>query len=120
MHSFRKTLGANGESIVNDVKDWLAGEQTPSSLPTGEAAAFDQAQSQTFGFDVIGLKTLDAVTSSALVSSAVSTAAVSDPSATPVPASSPLHYFIKIDGVKGDTTLNGSAGWLSVDGFDWG
>jgi type VI protein secretion system component Hcp len=44
---------------------------------------------------------------------------LSAPSATPVPASSPLHYFIKIDGVNGDTTVNGTSGWLSVDGFDW-
>jgi type VI protein secretion system component Hcp len=118
VHSFRKTNGANGESTVNGVEDRFAGEQTPSSLPTREAATFDQ--SQTLGFDVVTNTTTAAVTSSDVVSSAVSTAAVSDPSATPVPASSPLHYFIKIDGVNGDTTLNGSAGWLSVDGFDWG
>jgi type VI protein secretion system component Hcp len=57
--------------------------------------------------------------SSDLVSNAVSTAAVSDPLVTPVSASSPLQYFIKIDGVKGDATVNGTSGWLAVDGFDW-
>jgi type VI secretion system secreted protein Hcp len=61
----------------------------------------------------------DGFAGSSDVTSAVSTAAASDPSATPVPASSPLHYFIKIDGVKGDATVNGTSGWLAVDGFDW-
>src|SRR5258705_11967669 len=37
-----------------------------------------------------------------------------------VPASSPLHYFLKIDGVTGDSTVKGFAGWFSVDGFDLG
>jgi type VI protein secretion system component Hcp len=36
------------------------------------------------------------------------------------PASSPLHYFIKLDGVTGDATVNGTPGWIAIDGFDWG
>ena len=62
----------------------------------------------------------DGFAGSSDVAAAASTAAVSDSPATPVPASSPLHCFIKIDGVTGDATVNGSSGWLAVDGFDWG
>src|SRR4029077_13291491 len=40
--------------------------------------------------------------------------------ATPVPANSPLQYFIKVDGATGDATLKGFEGWFAVDGFDWG
>jgi type VI protein secretion system component Hcp len=38
----------------------------------------------------------------------------------PVPASSPLQYFIKIGDLKGDSTVNGFEGWFSVDGYDLG
>jgi type VI protein secretion system component Hcp len=30
----------------------------------------------------------------------------------------PLHYFLKIDGLKGDSTVEGFEGWFSVDGYD--
>ena len=57
----------------------------------------------------------------AVNASAVSTTQVSLASAaTPVPANSPLQYFIKVDGATGDATLKGFEGWFSVDGFDWG
>ena len=32
----------------------------------------------------------------------------------------PLHYFLKIDGLKGDSTVEGFEGWFSVDGYDIG
>jgi type VI protein secretion system component Hcp len=37
-----------------------------------------------------------------------------------VPASSPLHYFLKVDGVTGDSTVKGFEGWFAVDGYDLG
>ena len=40
--------------------------------------------------------------------------------AVPVPASSPLHYFLKVDGVDGDSTVSGFEKWFSIDGFDIG
>jgi hypothetical protein len=93
MRSFLKFHVGRGELVLNDFEDGFAGEQT--------AGAFDQGQFQT-PVSGIAEPNATAATSSDLVTSAVSDAAVSDPSATPVPASSPLHYFIKLDGVQGD------------------
>jgi type VI secretion system secreted protein Hcp len=118
MRFFPKIMSPNRQSIVNEFEDWSAGLQTPFLLWADDAGAFDQGQSQTPALNVTG--TTAAVTSSDVVSNAVSAAAVSDPAATPVPTSSPLHYFIKLDGVKGDASVNGTGGWIEVDGFDWG
>ena len=103
------------------------GVETALGLDFGQIKITDQPRTpngslgapETASWNLAENSQTEAVTSSDLVTSAASTAAVSDSSATPVPASSPLHYFIKIDGVKGDATINGSSGWLAVDGFDW-
>jgi type VI protein secretion system component Hcp len=39
---------------------------------------------------------------------------------TPVPPHSPVHYFLKVDGVTGDATDASHMGWFNVDGFDFG
>jgi hypothetical protein len=31
-----------------------------------------------------------------------------------------LHYFLKVDGVAGDSTEKAHSGWFVVDGFDFG
>jgi type VI secretion system secreted protein Hcp len=51
---------------------------------------------------------------------AAATPAAQDTEVTAVPASSPVHYFLKVDGVTGDSTDKAHAGWFSVDGFDFG
>jgi type VI secretion system secreted protein Hcp len=74
---------------------------------------------QTSELGVAGAAT-DAVASE-IAASAVSTTQVSlAAAATPVPANSPLHYFLKVNGATGDATLKGFEGWFAVDGFDWG
>src|SRR5262249_58048766 len=74
---------------------------------------------QTTEFDLTGAAT-DAV-ASAITTNVVTTTQVPLASAaTPVPAGSPLHYFLKVDGATGDAALKGFAGWFAVDGFDWG
>ncbi|HEX4554267.1 MAG TPA: type VI secretion system tube protein Hcp, partial [Xanthobacteraceae bacterium] len=70
---------------------------------------------QTFNFDVI--KNTDALAASDIVAGASVSASSA---AVLVPDSSPLHYFLKIDGVTGDSTVKGFEGWFSVDGFDLG
>src|SRR5262249_48952171 len=77
---------------------------------------------QTFSFAVNGLKTASDIVSSDIVSSAALSAAsaTSASAAVPVPASSPLHYFLKVDGASGDSTVKGFEGWFSVDGYDIG
>src|SRR5437879_911482 len=83
--------GANG--AINDFEDWFAaqgpGNPAQVSAPTVDAAAID------------------------LLANAAVTASLGA-----VPAASPLHYFLKIDGVTGDSTVKGFEGWFSVDGFD--
>ncbi len=46
--------------------------------------------------------------------------AVQTPPVDAVPANSPLHYFLKIDGVTGDATDAAHKGWFEIDGFDFG
>ena len=52
-----------------------------------------------------------------------STAAVTPAATTTAPSTSPLHYYLKIDGLTGDSTDQahpGSEGWFQVDSFDIG
>jgi type VI secretion system secreted protein Hcp len=73
---------------------------------------------ETFSFDLRENKTDAAVVASDLAVSAAATSIASDPVA--VPASSPLQYYLKIDGLKGDVTAQGFEGWFAVDGYDIG
>jgi len=76
---------------------------------------------QTFAFDLSENKIAAAVSSDIASSDIVSSAGLSATSAAvPVPASSPLHYFLKIGDLKGDSTVKGFEGWFSVDGYDIG
>jgi type VI protein secretion system component Hcp len=76
---------------------------------------------QTFAFDLSENKIAAAVSSDIVSSDIVSSAGLSTASAAvPVPASSPLHYFLKIGDLKGDSTVKGFEGWFSVDGYDIG
>lgn len=119
LRSFLKINGVNGDATADafDASFTVGdiGAQTPSGTP------------QTFSFDAKDLKTSAAVSSSDIVlsdiapndsaSSAIaSSAGLSAVSAAVlVPASSPLHYFLKIDGVNGDSTVKGFEGWFSID-----
>ena len=80
-----------------------------------------------FAFDLTELKAEAAVAASDVAASVVTTAAASSAATTStasaavaVPASSPLHYFLKVDGVTGDSTIKGFEGWIAVDGYDLG
>src|SRR3979411_2476193 len=101
------------------------GVETARAFTFGKISLTDQPPTasgapgtpQTFSFDV-----LKNTTTAAVLSDIISSAGVSGPTTSPtlVPASSPLHYFLKIDGVTGDATVKGCEGWFSVDGFDLG
>jgi Type VI secretion system effector, Hcp len=81
---------------------------------------------QTFAFDLNGLKADAAVGTSDIAANAVTTtdsAAATTSAASAavaVPASSSLQYFLKVDGVTGDSTVKGFEGWFAVDGYDIG
>ena len=94
-----KIDNANENSNGNAFEDWFA------------AHSFD-----------IGAQTLLPFATNAAGLSAPLTGAEGplESTATSVPAGSPLHYFLKVDGAIGDATLKGFAGWFAVDGFDWG
>ena len=98
LHSFLKIDGANGQSSLNPFEDWFAaggfdiGAVTQVPLPTNGGGG--------------GANDL------------LSGAATFLGSAVPTP--SPLHYFIKIGNLKGDSTVKGYENWFSVDGYDWG
>jgi hypothetical protein len=49
------------------------------------------------------------------------TPAVATPATvTQVPDASPVHYFLKVAGVTGDSTDKDHKGWFEIDGFDFG
>jgi type VI secretion system secreted protein Hcp len=47
-------------------------------------------------------------------------AAAPDTGVTAAPEGSPVHYFLKVAGVTGDSTDAAHPGWFTVDGFDFG
>jgi type VI protein secretion system component Hcp len=65
-------------------------------------------QAETFSFDTQGQSSVPAVQDAA------------DLKIAPVPANSALHYFLKIDGITGDSTDAQHKGWFTVDGYDSG
>src|SRR5262249_19102968 len=74
---------------------------------------------ETFSFDVNKLETAAAVSSDIASSVALSDTSAAA-AAVAVLNESPLHYFIKIGDLKGDSTVEGFEGWFSVDGYDIG
>jgi len=96
---FHKIDDANGNSIINAFEDWFAEH----------------------GLE-LGPQTFLSFLKNAAGASAPLTGAEGplESAATAVPANSPLHYFLKVNGATGDATLKGFAGWFSVDAFDWG
>jgi type VI secretion system secreted protein Hcp len=112
-----KINGVDGDATADAFEVFSVddiGAQTSSGTP------------QTFSFNVKELKTSAAVSrdpvSNDIVSNDIaSSAGLSAVSAAAlVPASSPLQYFLKIDGVSGDATAKGFEGWFSIDGYDIG
>ena len=116
LRSFLKINGVNGDAAADAFEGSFSVDGPDTGAPTPPSGT-----AQTFSFDVNELEAAAAV-SSDIVSSAMlsSTAASAVSTAVPVPASSPLHYFIKIGDLKGDSTVNGFEGWFSVDGYDLG
>src|SRR5262249_30452287 len=113
LRSSLKIHGVNGDADAFEVS--FALDDVEAQMPPSGAT-------QKLSFDVNDLKTSAAgdivsselasneIVSSDIVSSDIaSSAALSDTSAAaaavPVPASSPLHYFIKIGDIKGDSTV---------------
>jgi type VI protein secretion system component Hcp len=47
------------------------------------------------------------------------TAPVTSNTVTQVPGTSPVHYFLKVGGVTGDSTDKDHKGWFEIDGFDF-
>jgi type VI protein secretion system component Hcp len=129
LRSFLKIDRENGDSSSFENDPSSNGVETSLSFNYNKISVTDQPTTahgllgtpQTFTFDVNELKTAAAVSSDIVSSDIVSSAGLSAASAAvPVPASSPLHYFLKIDGVSGDSTVKGFEGWFSVDGYDIG
>jgi type VI protein secretion system component Hcp len=123
LRPFLKINGVNGDATADAFEASFTvddiGAQTPPGTP------------QTFSFNVKDLKTTAAVSSDIVLSDIVSNDSASSAIASSaglsavsaavlVPASSPLQYFLKIDGVNGDSTVQGFEGWFSIDGFDIG
>src|SRR5262249_33111505 len=129
LRSFLKIDGENGDSGSFENDPGPNGVETSLAFDFAKISVTDQpttrhgilGDSQTFAFDLSENKIAAAVSSDIVSSDILSSAGLSAASAAvPVPASSPLHYFLKIDGVSGDSTVKGFEGWFSVDGYDIG
>src|SRR5258708_15872909 len=116
LRSFLKINGVNGDAAADAFEGSFSVDGPDTGAPTPPSGT-----AQTFSFDVNELEAAAAV-SSDIVSSAMlsSTAASAVSTAVPVPASSPLQYFIKICDLKGDSTVNGFYGLFSVHRSDLG
>ena len=106
-----KINGVNGDATADAFDGSFPVDGYDITAPTSPSGT-----PQTFSFDVHALKTSAAVSSdiasrdivsSDIVSSDIASSAALSPAsaAVPVPASSPLQYFVKIDGVTGDAPL---------------
>ena len=129
LRSFLKIDGENGDSGSFENDPGPNGVETSLSFDYNKISVTDQSATkhgiigtpQTFAFDLSENKIAAAVSSDIASSDIVSSAGLPAASAAvPVPASSPLHYFLKIDDLKGDSTVKGFEGWFSVDGYDIG
>jgi hypothetical protein len=100
---------------VNELKEaaTVSSDIVSSDIVSSDIVSADIVSSNIVSTDMVSSD----IASSDIVSSAGLSAASA---AVPVPASSPLHYFLKIDGVSGDSTVKGFEGWFSVDGYDIG
>jgi len=123
LHHFLKINGTNGDSSSFENDPSSNGVETSLSLNFAKIGVTDQPTThgiigtpQTFAFDLSENKIAAAVSSDIASSAGLSAAAA----AVLVPASSPLHYFLKVDGVDGDSTVSGFEKWFSIDGFDIG
>src|SRR6516164_4001433 len=124
LRSFLKIDGENGDSGSFENDPGPNGVETSLSFNFAKISVTDQPTTrhgivgtpQTFAFDLSENKVAAAVSSDIASSDIVSSAGLPAASAAvPVPASSPLHYFLKIDDLKGDATVKGFEGWFSVD-----
>ena len=129
LRSFLKIDGENGDSGSFENDPGPKGVETSLTFNFAKISLTDQPTTkhgiigtpQTFAFDLSENKIAAAVSSDIASSDIVSSAGLPAASAAvPVPASSPLHYFLKIDDLKGDSTVKGFEGWFSVDGYDIG
>ena len=129
LRSFLKIDGENGDSGSFENDPGPNGVETSLSFDYNKISVTDQSATkhgiigtpQTFAFDLSENKIAAAVSSDIVSSDIASSAGLSAAAAAvPVPASSPLHYFLKVDGVDGDSTVSGFEKWFSIDGFDIG
>ena len=113
----------NGDSIVNNFDGWSATDssdlaQNSSWWTAGNGLIRNFEQNFLARDFTFALKHFKADAAAASDISVVTTSTTS--AAVPVPASSPLHYYLKIDDLKGDSTVKGLEGWFAVDGYDIG
>jgi type VI protein secretion system component Hcp len=99
LSSLKESPGANG------IETQLTFDYNKLTLTEPSQSADGKTQSSTFSESNIK----------------IAPSASTDFSSVPaVQSSSPLHYFLKIDGVSGDVAQNNFTKWLAVDGFDFG
>src|SRR5262245_30561504 len=113
----------NDDSIVNNFDGWSATDSSDLApnwswwtAGNGLIRNFEQNfLARDFAFALKHFKAdVAAASDIGVITTTIGSAAV------PVPASSPLHYYLKIDGVTGDVTAKGFEGWFSVDAYDLG
>ena len=109
---------ANPNATANDFVatiDW--GDGTPSTIGTvisNDSGTFSVIGAHTYadvGQDAIKVTITDDGGSSVVASSTASVAAAS---------LGQLHYYLEVNGIKGDVTAEGLAGAFAVDGFSFG
>jgi type VI secretion system secreted protein Hcp len=111
-----QSVGDGGQQTVYDLKLSNAALDSFHNAPGAQGVEADLA----FNFQKGTLTQGETTTAFGASGGAGVASAATSSEATQVPASSPVHYFLKIPGVTGDSTDTAHSGWFNVDGFDFG
>src|SRR5580704_7333700 len=104
--------------LTNAVLNKISFAPGAKETETGLSFDFQKVNLTDQGVSSNGGPSVETTSASALHFSAGS-AAMPD-TVTPVPATSQVHYFLKVDGVNGDATNLKFKDWFALDGFDFG
>ena len=95
-------------------------DNTPGSQTVDTSLTFDFQKASSTDHGVTSDGSLAPAETTSFTATRFTAPATLPTTAAPVPDGSSLHYFLEINGIKGDVTAEGLAGAFAVDGFSFG
>src|SRR5580704_882730 len=103
--------------LTNAVLSKISFAQGAKQTETGLSFDFQKVNLTDLGVSSKGGPSVETTSANALHFSA---GGATTDAVTPVPATSSVHYYLKIDGVNGDSTNVKFKDWFALNGFDFG